>query len=757
MMHSQLSAQERLERQARLLEAAAKVGHAVTSLLDLDALFSQVVDIICDAYGFYYAGVFLLDPHQPGWALLRTGRGEAGRKMVGLGHKLQVGDTSMIGWCIHHQQARIALDVGQDAVRFENPHLPDTRSEMALPLIVGDEAIGALTVQSVEEAAFSEMDITSLQAMANHLAVAIQNAQTHAQARRRAYLLETAAQVGSTLTSILDLDVLLPRTVDLLCAAYNFYYAGVFLVDQEHKWALLRAGYGEPGRVMLALGHKLEIADKSMIGWCINHKQARIALDVGQDAVRFNNPHTPKTRSEMALPLIVGNDAIGAVTIQSEQMAAFSADDIKSLQAMADHLAVAIHNAHLLAELEKAHRELVRTKTFEAIASATGEAIHWIGNKALPIVTTVERLRSDVAQFALLAGDVIRSAPADLQEQPAAQLVNDFASEFADFAPEARQAVDALKQMPLERARRLLDPESVNEDLALVDEGARLIVAVKEGLIGPTREHRPRPAIIQDVFKDAATRLMIPPDIISYELLPSAPLAVMDTTQMSRVFANLLRNALEAMEGCPKQRITLSVLPAEEHGFVKVMVTDTGCGIPVEDMDKIWVIFYTTKDSKVHPGLGLAACHQVIEQMDGQISVKSQVGVGTVFTILLPAADKDKAALPPGEKAVLLVDDDDEWRRFAQAALQGAGYHVQAATDLLDVDPAGFDSILVEQSLERAELTDILQALRQAGVRDRVVVVTSSLVVEQTTDLLQAGVSDVALKPYTVEELARLV
>ncbi|MBN1890007.1 MAG: GAF domain-containing protein [Thermoflexales bacterium] len=756
-MPSELSAQERLERQARLLEAAAKVGQAVTSLLDLDELFSQVVDIICDAYGFYYAGVFLLDPHQPGWAVLRTGRGEAGRKMVDLGHKLQVGDTSMIGWCIHHQQARIALDVGQDAVRFENPHLPDTRSEMALPLIVGAEAIGALTVQSVEEAAFSEMDITSLQAMANHLAVAIQNAQTHSQARRRARLLETAAQVGSTLTSILDLDVLLPRTVDLVCAAYDFYYAGIFLVDQDRTWALLRAGHGEPGRVMLALGHKLEIADKSMIGWCINHKQARIALDVGQDAVRFNNPHTPKTRSEMALPLIVGSDAIGAVTIQSAQMAAFSADDITSLQAMADHLAVAIHNAHLLVELEKAHHELVRTKTFEAIASATGEAIHWIGNKALPIVTTVERLRSDVAQFALLAGDTVRSAPPALQEQAMAQLVNDFADKFAGFAPEARQAVDSLKQMPLKRARRLLNPESVNEDLALVDEGARLIVAVKEGLIGPTREHRPRPAIIQDVVKDTVTRLVIPPNIVRYQVSSHAPMAIMDTTQMGRVFTNLLKNALEAMEGRPEQRITLSVLPAEERGFVKVMLADTGCGIPPEDLDKIWVVFYTTKDSKVHPGLGLAACLQVVEQMDGQISVKSQPGTGTVFTILLPAADKGKAALPPGDKAVLLVDDDDEWRRFAQAALEGAGYRVRATTDLQGVDPAGFDRILVEQSLECVEVMDVLQALRQAGVRERVVVLSSSLVVEQTTDLLQAGVSDVALKPYTVEELARLV
>ena len=164
------------DRETRLLEAVAQVGHAVTSLLDLDALFGQVVDIICDTYNFYYAGVFLPDPHQAQYAVLRTGRGEIGRKMVEQGHKLEIADTSMIGWCINHKQARIAPLVGLDAVRIGSPLLPETRSEMALPLIVGDQVIGALTIQSAVEDPFTELDITSLQTMADLLAVAVENA-----------------------------------------------------------------------------------------------------------------------------------------------------------------------------------------------------------------------------------------------------------------------------------------------------------------------------------------------------------------------------------------------------------------------------------------------------------------------------------------------------------------------------------------------------------------------------------------------------
>ena len=164
------------DRQTRLLEAAAQVGHAVASLLDLDTLFGQFVDIICDAYNYYYAGVFLTDPRQPRYAVLRTGRGEIGRKLVEQGHKLEIADTSLIGWCINHKQAHIAPNVGLDALRIGSPLLPETRSEMALPLVVGGKVIGALTIQSAVENPFTDLDITSLQALADLLAVAVENA-----------------------------------------------------------------------------------------------------------------------------------------------------------------------------------------------------------------------------------------------------------------------------------------------------------------------------------------------------------------------------------------------------------------------------------------------------------------------------------------------------------------------------------------------------------------------------------------------------
>ncbi|MBT3714795.1 MAG: GAF domain-containing protein, partial [Anaerolineae bacterium] len=390
------------ERQAKLLSATVRVANNIASILDPQELLQRTVDIICDEFNFYYSGVFLLSEDKQ-YALLKAGRGKAGDAMLAEDHKLKVGGNSMIGASISTQEARIALDVGEEAIFFSNPHLPDTRSEMALPLTVGTRVLGAVTVQSVEESAFSDEDISTLQGMADQLAIAIDNADQHAknqfllkQAERRARLLDAANEVGRGVASILELNELLPKTVDIICEAYNFYYAGVFLIDENKEYAVLRAGRGEAGKAMIAANHKLKLGGKSMIGMAARERLARISLDVeGEDAF-FRNPHLPETRSEMALPLCTGKSCLGAVTVQSIEGNAFSDDDIQTLQTMADHLAIAINNANLLKEVERTHAELLRTKTYEALSSATTEAIHWIGNKALPITTTAARMVEDL-------------------------------------------------------------------------------------------------------------------------------------------------------------------------------------------------------------------------------------------------------------------------------------------------------------------------------------------------------------------------
>jgi GAF domain-containing protein len=163
-----------LQRRALQLQVAVEVGQAVSAMRDLDQMLSRVTELISDRFGFYHAGIFLLDDSGE-FAVLRAANSPGGKQMLAKGYSLKVGEVGIVGYVTKYSEPRIALDVGMDAIHFKNPFLPDTRSEMALPLSVGDRVLGALDVQSNMPAAFTEEDVAVLQVLANQVAIAIEN------------------------------------------------------------------------------------------------------------------------------------------------------------------------------------------------------------------------------------------------------------------------------------------------------------------------------------------------------------------------------------------------------------------------------------------------------------------------------------------------------------------------------------------------------------------------------------------------------
>ncbi|MBN1935753.1 MAG: response regulator, partial [Anaerolineae bacterium] len=298
-------------------------------------------------------------------------------------------------------------------------------------------------------------------------------------AERRARLLEAGARVGRSITSILNLDELFGAIVDTLVGEFDLYYAGVFLLNDAGEMAVLRAGSGESGQKMLEKGHNLRVGGQSMIGTATASGQARIAPDVSQDPAHAPNPLLPLTRAEIALPLKIGKQVIGALDVQSTRVGDFSEDDLTTLQIMADQLAIAINNAQLLARLEAAHKELVRTKTYEAIATATGEAIHWVGNKAAPIPGSVARIREDVSRYLYLATLLLEQAPSDLREHKYARLLAQALQEIAGQGINVHEFRAELEAQPLERLQRILSVESIFEDLEIVRGSAQAILSIK--------------------------------------------------------------------------------------------------------------------------------------------------------------------------------------------------------------------------------------------------------------------------------------
>lgn len=175
---------------------------------------------------------------------------------------------------------------------------------------------------------------------------------------RRAIELETAAEVAREAVAIRDVDQLLTETVGLISERFGFYHAGIFLLDETERYAILEAASSEGGMRMLARGHRLEVGGKGIVGYTAATARPRIALDVGQDAVFFNNPYLPATRSEMALPLKVRHQVIGVLDVQSREPRAFSSEDVSILQTLTDQVALAIDNARLLEKTEERIAEI---------------------------------------------------------------------------------------------------------------------------------------------------------------------------------------------------------------------------------------------------------------------------------------------------------------------------------------------------------------------------------------------------------------
>jgi len=175
------------------LKAIADVAHSLATIQEMDKLLSQITELVSAQFGFYHVGIFLLDPSRE-YAILSAANSKGGQNMLARGHRLKVGEQGIVGYTTFSGNPRVALDVGDDAVYFDNPDMPETHSEVALPLKFGNEIIGALDIQSTESNAFSQEDVETFSVLADQVSVAIQNTRSLEQTQRVLHDLEIASR-----------------------------------------------------------------------------------------------------------------------------------------------------------------------------------------------------------------------------------------------------------------------------------------------------------------------------------------------------------------------------------------------------------------------------------------------------------------------------------------------------------------------------------------------------------------------------------
>ena len=301
------------DARAKQFEAVTKVASAISATQNLRELLPQISNVISEQFGFYHVGIFLNDPTNQ-VTILGAANSEGGQKMLQRSHQLKIGEQGIVGYVTRTGKPRIALDVGEDANYFNNPDLPSTHSEMALPLKAGNHVIGALDIQSTEVGAFTDEDFETLSALADQVSLAIQNARLFDQTKK------TLAESESIQRQhIRETWSRLPKEENL--SGFRYSIAGAVPLDDEAKTI------------------------------------------TSEDT---------KDKREIRVPIILRGETIGTLSVYVPISEHTSADQVDLIKAVAERVALSAENARLF---EETTRRAERERIVSDIAAKIGTSV----------------------------------------------------------------------------------------------------------------------------------------------------------------------------------------------------------------------------------------------------------------------------------------------------------------------------------------------------------------------------------------------
>lgn len=405
---------------------------------------------------------------------------------------------------------------------------------------------------------------------------------------RRSNQLQTASEVSRAATSILDLDELLPEVVELIRGHFEYYYVGIFLADEKHESLILRAATGEMGKKMVDSQHSLGIGNSSMVGWCVANNRARIALDVGKDAVHFKNPILPLTRSELALPLRARGRVIGAMTIQSHLESAFSESDITALQTMTDQVANSIETARLF-------------------------------NDRVNLIRELETKNAELEQFAYTVSHDLKSPLVTIRGYLGYLKEDAYKGDYERFDHDLNRVVSATITM-----------QSLLRDLLNLSKVGRTEDTIENVALGDVT--RDVLEMFYENYRENKIQIKVAADL---------PVVRVNRTRMSEVIQNLLGNALKFLGEQPSPCIEIGSGGMDEvTNHPVIFVRDNGIGIEPQYHGQIFGLFNRLNPDTDGTGVGLTLVKRIIEMYGGRIWVRSEgAGKGSAFYFTLPPVD----------------------------------------------------------------------------------------------------------------------
>ncbi|NLX09432.1 MAG: GAF domain-containing protein [Chloroflexi bacterium] len=712
------------ERRARQLSTSAEISRAITSILRLDVLFPQVVDLIRDSFGYDHAQIFMISEDGT-QAKLAASTGEAGRKLLEIGHSLPVGSQSVIGQVTRTGQPAIVLDTtAPDAVHRPNPHLPNTRSEMALPLVARGQIVGALDVQSNMPGAFSQEDTRALASLAELVATAIDNARLFEDSRQRAEEMGFLFNTTTAAASSPELNEALQQVVEMLRSSLNVASASIYLPDGSDEGMIRGAGAGTTSSETDLSRLTLE---RGLIGWVARHNEAVLIGDMAEDPRHL--PGDDTTRSVIAVPLHTASGLAGVLVVESDELNAFDENDLRLLQTLSGSLAAIIQNSRLLAEVQSANERLLE----------------------------VDKLKTN---FLAAMSHELRT--------PLNSIIG--------FSRVILKGIDG----PL--------TEMQEQDLTTIHESGKHLLGLVNDILDQAKIEAGKMELslgyfkLQDVVRgvmSSAVGLTRDKPIQLYtEIADDLPDAYGDEFRTRQVLLNLVSNASKFT---PQGSITVSAFPIQENGqqFIQVSVADTGIGIAAKDMGLLFQAFQQVDNSLTRSaegtGMGLPLARSFTELQGGRIWVVSEPDVGSTFSITVPVSPSpDEQAdgsepeqydapvtvklepLSPNQNRIVLVAEETvEMISLYRQYLTRHGYDVLGTTTAAEVEElvAAYepDVVLLDVNLSNGAGWEILGNLKPANSPLTTPVVVCTLNPEEDR-ARRLGADAYIPKPYVTEE-----
>lgn len=295
------------ERRVTELQSISEISKVIAGEQKLQILLPLIARLVSERFGFYHTGIFLLDETNR-YAILQAASSEGGKIMLAHGHKLEVGGSGIVGHVAQSGAPRIALDVGQDAIYFDNPYLPDTHSEMSLPLIVRNKISGVLDLQSTKKGAFTEVELNTMSILADQIAIAIENARLFQQ-----------AQIALTETESL------------------------YRQNIQENW--LTFSREEP-----VIGYQQTLTSGRMLESPIESDETRMVMNSGRPVIS-SGKNSPQEQASIVIPIKLRNQVIGTLRVQApEEGRSWTKDEVNLAEIVSERLSLAIENARLIQE-----------------------------------------------------------------------------------------------------------------------------------------------------------------------------------------------------------------------------------------------------------------------------------------------------------------------------------------------------------------------------------------------------------------------